>query len=194
HLTPEEQDYLERIERNSSWIVGLVQDMLFLSRIDAVPEEREPIALTTLVQGVSTHLQLERLGVLLSVQEGMPVVQADPVLFWHLFRNLLRNACRLLPPGDAGRIDVRCEPLPGAYRVVLEIVGASLSAEEQKHLFDLFPPEGKGQADIPDLGLGIARRIVQRYGGQIWIEGVQGRSIRFCLLLPEECAHGEGKE
>ncbi len=184
-LAPEEREYLQRIERNSRWVEDLVRDMLFLSRIDVVNEEREPISLTTLVQGVSTHLQMERRGVTVNVQEGMPSFQADPVLFWHLFSNLLQNAVRLLPPDGRPRLDVRCDRLPGAFRIVVQIPGRELAPDERKGLFDLFPPEGKGRTDGLHLGLGIARRIAQRYRGQLWVESLPGEGTSLCLLLPE---------
>lgn len=192
-LTAEEREYLQRIDRISSWIAGLVRDMLFLSRIDVLGEEPEPIALNTLVRGVATHLQMEHDGVAVNVQAGMPVVQADPVLFWHLFSNLFQNARRLLPENGQQRIDVRCEPLPGSFRVEVHCPGAEISEGEQEHLFDLFPQRGR-QSNGPCIGLGLARRIAQRYGGQLWVQATPGKGVTFCLLLPEQQSHGEGKE
>ncbi len=191
-LSPEEQDYLQRIERNSAWMDSLVQEMLFLARLDSMAEEREPMALTTLIQGVATHLQLERQGITVSVPDGLPFIHADPVVFWHLFSNLLKHACRLLPPDGPRRIDVRYQEVPGAFRLGIHCAGVRLSPEEQNRLFDLFPWTQDGGADGPLIGLWISRRVVQRYNGQCWVESGPEGGTSFCLLLPAEQPYGEG--
>jgi len=186
----EQADYLERLERNSRWIAQLTQDMLFLSRLDQVQEENEPIALGTLVRGVATHLELERHGISLDTPDDMPVLYADPVLMWAFFRNLLQNACRLLPGNDAPRIAVGCSLLAEGYRIHVQENGRSLSPTELQHVFDLFfpigGPEGAG------IGLAIAQRIVQHYGGRTWAAAETTPGSTFFALLPRRL--GQNRE
>jgi signal transduction histidine kinase len=185
-LTDEESDYLDRIERNSRYMSRLTQDMLFLSRLDQVGEEREPITLTTLVRGVGTHLELERQKITLSVQEGMPVVYADPVLTWTLFRNLLQNARRLLGEAEDPRIEVSCQVEDGTYHLSVRGNGEALSPEGLERIFDLFAPLGKSGADGPEIGLTVARRILQRYNGRVWAAAEAGRGTSFHVAFPIE--------
>jgi K+-sensing histidine kinase KdpD len=182
-LSLEERDYLERIERNSHWIAQLVQDMLFLSRMDQIKEEHEPIALSTLARGVSTHLELERQGVAIAIQEEMPVIYADPVLMWTLLRNLLQNAHRLLHHAAAPRIEVGCTALAEAYRMHVWGNGETLSAQDLARLFELFFPVGS--AEGAGIGLAIAQRIGQHYGSQTWAEAAAAGGTTLYVLLPK---------
>jgi K+-sensing histidine kinase KdpD len=182
--TAEKSEYLERLERNSRWVAQLTQDMLFLSRLDQVREEREPIALSTLVRGVVTHLELEHQGIKIVVQEDMPTLYADPVLMWAFFRNLLQNACRLLPGSSTPQIDVGCTLRAESPCLHVRGNGQTLSPEQLAHAFDLFfpigGPEGAG------IGLAIAQRIAQRYGCHMWAEAEAGQGTTFCLPLSQE--------
>jgi signal transduction histidine kinase len=181
-LAPDQTDYLERIERNSRWIAQLTQDMLFLSRLGQVREEHEPIVLGTLVQGVATHLELERQGISVDIQDDMPTLSADPVLMWTLFRNLLQNACRLRQEGPAPQIEVGCLPQPEGCRLHVRGNGQALPQEQLEHAFDLFfpigGPEGAG------IGLAVAQRIAQHCGGRVWAESEPGQGTTFYLQLP----------
>ncbi len=182
-LNPEEQDYLERIERNSRWIAQLVQDMLFLSRMDQLHEEHEPIALSTLARGVSTHLELEGQGVQVAIQDDMPVVLADPVLAWTLLHNLLQNAQNLLRGAAHPRIEIGCSEAEGYYRLHVRGNGETLPAQDLAHLFELFFPVGSTEG--AGIGLAIAQRIGQRYGGRAWAEAEPTGGTAFHVLLPK---------
>jgi K+-sensing histidine kinase KdpD len=191
-LTPEEKDYLERVGRNSRWVSQLIQDMLFLAQIDQIEEEVEPIALTTLVRGVSTNLGLSQQGIDLLAQENMPVIYADPVLIWSLFRNLLQNAKKLLRDTPSPTIEVGCETLTTNYRLYVRGNGETLPEESLERVFELFFPVGKFGAEESGMGLTIAHRILQRYHGHIWAEAQEGEGTTFSMLLPKELGHHRG--
>ncbi len=179
-----ELDYLKRIERNSRSISQLIRDMIFLSRLDQVGEENEPIALSTLVRGVSTHLELERQGIALSIPDDLPTIYADPVLMWTFFSNVLENACRLLWGRPSPRIDVECAIVADGYRLCVRGNGETIPKESLDRAFELFFPFGN--AEGAGIGLAVAQRIGQRYGGRMWVESEAGQGTSFCILLPRE--------
>lgn len=185
-LKVEQEDFLTRIQRNSRWISDLIRDMLFLSRMDGVDEEREPVALTTLVRGVATHLELEQQGIAVHIQEAMPVLLVDSVLMWTCLRNLLQNAQRLL--GDVGSptLEVGCDLLTDSYRLYVAGNGAALPPDDLERVFEVFFPTDAYSAEEPALGLAIARRIGRRYGGRVWAESQPDRGTVFWVLLPRE--------
>lgn len=180
----EEGEYLDRIERNSYWTAQLVRDMIFLSRLDRAGDEMEPIALTTLVQGVGTNLGLEQAGIVLEVQQDMPVLHADPVLMWALFRNLLQNAQGLLGGTASPRIEVGCQARADFYRIYVQGNGAALPPQSMERVSELFFPAGDPCSGIPGIGLAVAQQVSQKYGAEIGVESQGGGGTIFTVLLP----------
>jgi K+-sensing histidine kinase KdpD len=183
-LTPEQDDYLQRLERNSHWIGQLNQDMLFLTRLDQIQEELEPIALSTLAQGVVTHLELDQQGIEVVIQPDMPTLYADPVLLWAYFRNVLQNTCRLLQEATGPKIEVGCTPSPEGYLQYVRGNGQTLGLEELQHAYELFFPIGGSEG--AGIGLAIARRIAEHYGGRVWAAAATGGGTILNLVLPQE--------
>jgi len=183
-LSAEQHDYLERLERISYWAAQLTQDMLFLARLDQVQEEIEPIALSTLARGVVTHLELESQGIDVAIQSDMPTLYADPVLLWAYLRNTLQNACRLLRAAANPRLEVGCDLSTEGYLLYVQGNGQPLAPEQLEHAYELFfpigGPEGAG------IGLAIARRVADHYGGRAWAADAAGRGTMLNLLLPRE--------
>ncbi len=182
--TEEEAGYLLRIERNSRWISQLVQDMLFLARLEQLNEEKEPIALTTLARGVTTHLELEQMGTAVTIQEEMPVLYADPVLMWIFCRNLLQNGHGLLQNVASPRIELGCETRPDEYRFYVHTNDGGLAPDRLERIFELFFPAG--DPGVEGAGLAIARRIGQRYGGRVWAESSADKGTVFYTAFPRE--------
>jgi len=181
-LTEEQDEYLERLERNSYWISQLVEDMLFLSRLDQVQEETEPITLGTLVRGVATHLELEEQGIKVTIEPDMPTLYADPVLLWAYFRNVLQNACRLFPGITDPQINIECTLTAEGYQLSVQANSQALTPEQLPQAYELFFPIG-GQENM-GIGLAIARRIGEHYGGSVW--AATDRGTTFNLILPTE--------
>lgn len=184
NLSPEQEDYLRRLERNSHWIAQLNQDMLFLARLDQIQEEVEPIALSTLVQGVATHLELEQQGIEVAIPPDMPTLYADPVLLWAYFRNLLQNARQMLQETAAPRIEVRCALSSEGYLLSVRVNGRTLTPEEVQHAYELFFPIGGPES--AGIGLAIAQRIAEHYGGRVWAAAAAGGGTILNLMLPPE--------
>jgi signal transduction histidine kinase len=183
-LTAEQSEYLERLELNSYWIAQLVEDMLFLARLGQVQEEIEPIALGTLVRGIVTHLELERQGIAVTIQPDMPTLYADPVLLWVYFRNVLQNACRLFQGVTDPQIQVGYALSPEEYQLSVQTNGQTLTPEQLQRAYELFFPVG--EPEEVGIGLAIARRIGEHYGGSVWAAAAADGGTTLNLILPRQ--------
>ncbi|MEU4563881.1 ATP-binding protein [Actinoplanes sp. NPDC023936] len=117
---------------------------------------------------------------------SLPPVQADPVLLRQVIDNLVGNAIKYTPPGQAPRIDItgRREP-DGGVRVQVADRGIGIPDGEHALVFDSFHRASNGVAH-PGTGLGLAicRRIVERHGGRIEAAPNPGGGTIFAFTIP----------
>lgn len=124
----------------------------------------------------------------------LPDVHADPVLLRQVIDNLIGNAIKYTPPGQAARIDVTARTgEDGGVRVRIADRGIGIPDGEHAAVFDSFHRASNGTAH-PGTGLGLAicRRIVERHGGHIDASPNPGGGTIFSFTLPG--AAGAGSE
>ncbi|MBN1484248.1 MAG: GAF domain-containing protein [Chloroflexia bacterium] len=193
-LRPEEDDYLDRLQRNIRWVASLIEDMAFLAQLDQIKQEPEEMPLTTLVQGVCTNLSLAEQGIEVQIQPAMPSIYTDPVLLWTCLRNLFLNLQRLLQGVVPSRLEVGGDELAPGYRLYVRGQGIALSEECREHLFDLFFPIEGQAGERSGMGLAIAQQVCQQLQGRIWFESEPGSGTTFYMLLPRTLrAHPQEK-
>ena len=109
-----------------------------------------------------------------------PVIDGDPALLRQAFHSLLSNAGEAM--GDGGRCTVTLRPAAGTRcRIDIADTGSGIAAEAGQQMFRPFfttKPKGLG------LGLPLAKRIVERFGGEIRISGVPGEGTLVSLIFP----------
>ncbi len=131
----------------------------------------------------------------------------DSAKLQRVLSNLLENAYKYTPEG--GTIWMHVEPymwerrsasasgpsterrrrsntVPNAVKISVADTGPGIPAEYQIEIFDDFfrLPQTESQSDGMGLGLAIARRLVNRMGGKIWVESETGAGCKFCFLIP----------
>jgi signal transduction histidine kinase len=112
------------------------------------------------------------------------LVRLRPDALELVVETLLRNASDAIPPGRAGRIEIRAERREATVRIVVSDDGAGMSPEVLRRAFDPFfttKPEGRGAG----LGLTIALRVVEGAGGSVWFESEPGVGTRAIVEFPE---------
>jgi signal transduction histidine kinase len=199
-LDEERRSYLEVVSRSSERLLRLVDDLLFIARLQAGQLVLEPAKLdlcTIVAQSVEeSKPRAEAKGVALSfLGSGTVMIECDKGRIFQLLDNLLSNAIKFTPAG--GRIDVRAVPkLDGA---VLEVsdTGIGLAPGEAELVFDRFFRSSTTAAQqIPGTGLGlfIARAIAEAHGGQISAGGRDGDGTTFRIELPAQLPPQPGSD
>lgn len=130
-------------------------------------------------------------AVLSSVAHGLRI-DGDATQLQQIFTNLVLNARDAMPGGGTFTIDVRQEPpharLPFAVErperfahLIVRDTGCGMSAETQRHIFEpLFTTKKNGTG----LGLPVTHQVVQRHGGDIFVESAPGVGTTFHIFLP----------
>jgi len=197
-LSPEQSAYVRAVRTSGTALLGLVDDVLDLARLEAgrLAVAPEPVDLQALVEDV-TELMAPRahgkgLELASIVAPGLPArVEADPILLRQVLINLAGNAVKYTATGG---IALEVEPaggLAGAGRIAFRVrdTGVGIAAEDAERIFAEFEraaPEADGRGGGTGLGLAIARSIVERMGGRLRLTSRPGEGsvFGFDLRLP----------
>jgi signal transduction histidine kinase/CheY-like chemotaxis protein len=197
-VTEQQHMFQSRIIYNGEHLLGLINDILDLSKIEAGRVEllREPADLRPLFQGVmSTAVGLTRekgLALTLEAADDLPLVLIDKTRIRQVLLNLVSNAAKFT---EKGGITVRAYldrgPAAdgGSPSVVIEVrdTGIGIAPEHQERIFDEFQQiqdEYNRAYQGTGLGLPISKHLVELHGGRIWLESARGAGSRFFFTLP----------
>jgi signal transduction histidine kinase len=190
-LSRVQRRFLETIERNSTRLVGLVGDLLDLSRLEAGRVELEPQPLNTqsLVRGalvaVSNLFEARGTVVRVDVPESVPPILGDRRRVEQILTNLLANAAKYTPNG--GVVEVAAASVNGHVTLSVADNGPGVPESERDIVFDKFyrgrDTLQRGEAGS-GLGLAIVKSLVELHGGSVRIEESAPRGARFVVELP----------
>ena len=198
----EEKDFsFDRIEEASSHLLGIINDILDLSRIEADKMELSNVDfnLLNMIDKVVTIVQVnadEKDQVItVTVDEKTPVrLTGDDRRLSQVITNLLYNAIKFSYDGGDIWMDVSVTEKTDDYcelRVDITDSGIGISPENQERLFDAFEQAETGTTRTyggTGLGLAIAKRIVEAMGGRIWVKSDLGVGTKFSFTVRFACS------
>ena len=187
---PERARFLGIITKETERLTRLINQILDLSRLESGRAEwRESLVdLREVIRdtlAANSQLFKER-GTALEARlpERVPKVRADLDRIVQVIVNLLSNAAKFVEPGR-GRVEVALAEESGFLRVDVRDNGPGVAPRDRQVIFDKFRQAGDpltGKPHGSGLGLHISRRIVEHYGGRIWVNsGVRGRPEGACF-------------
>ncbi len=188
--TPELRADVREIHQASRHLLGMIDDILDLSRIEAVrlPLTLEPSQMETIVEeAASTARGLLRgspVSLEVTVSEDLPELMVDRTRIRQVLLNLLSNAIRFT---DSGRITVEVRSGDGEVEALVADTGVGIPAEDLLGIFDEFSQaggpitSGRGGAG---LGLAVCKGFVEMHGGRITAESRVGKGTTFRFTIP----------
>lgn len=183
-LTPESEEYLERIVRGAGRMETIIHDLLGYSRLARADMILTPIALDEAVSEAITHHQtaIQRAGARVEVDSPLPRVMADRVGLFQILSNLLSNALKFTAGGVPPVIHVSAEVGPAFTRLWIADNGIGIPARHQEKIFQLFERLHTA-SEYPGTGVGLAlvRKAAVRMGGQCGVESSPGTGSRFWI-------------
>jgi Na+/proline symporter/nitrogen-specific signal transduction histidine kinase len=191
------QQFLGLVVAESERLSRLVNQVLDMAKIESGHAEWQnaEVDLGALCQqAVATTSALFReRGAELVLQHGagpLPRLLADADRLLQVLINLLSNAAKFVPAGR-GRVELRLLRLPAALRVEVQDNGPGIPPEQHGLVFEKFRQGGDARHRPAGTGLGlpISRRIVEHFGGTLWLRSAPGQGACFGFDLP--LAHEE---
>jgi len=190
-ITEEQRESLTLVKKSADRLLGLINDLLDLSRIEAgrVDLHRTSLDVARLISEVARSLrpliEAKRQRLKLDLGDALPAVWADANRVTQILTNLISNAHKYTLVD--GSITVAARPDDGFVRVDVSDTGIGLSPEDQRQLFTKFfrvhdrsPQAARGTG----LGLVITRLLVELHGGRITVSSAPGEGSTFSFSLP----------
>jgi signal transduction histidine kinase/DNA-binding response OmpR family regulator len=192
-LTETQRESLERVQRNARLLLGLINDVLDISKIESGKAEirREVVSVASLLGQVETDFAetARRKGLSLKtvVSGELDTVVSDGSKLTQILANLVGNALKFT---EKGYVEVRAEPR-GEHRWALVITdsGVGIPEDEQEAIFEEFR-QGESEAHQghggTGLGLAIVRKLALLLGGTVTVQSSAGKGATFSVNLPRE--------
>jgi signal transduction histidine kinase len=190
-LNAKQKRYLQHIREDSQHLLGLINDVLDLSKIEAgaMSLRIEHISLADAVSDAVNAIRPNTAMKSLALESHdifKGLVAVDPMRLKEVFYNLLGNAVKFTPEG--GKITVQTEEDGRFVRVTVADTGIGISTEQLEHVFEKFYQVGFATSGVREgtgLGLAICKRLVEMHGGSIGIESELGSGSRFYFTVPK---------
>ena len=181
---------LKRLEANGKHLLGLINDVLDLSKIEAgqLVLELSEYCIQDIAQTVRSTLEPlaadKKLGFKVDVASQLPPGRGDGRRLTQVLINLVGNAIKFT---DTGEVAIKAEAHNGSFHVSVRDTGPGISAADQAKLFQEFQQADNAitkKKGGTGLGLAISKRIIEMHGGKIWVESQPGQGSTFTFTLP----------
>ncbi|MCZ6789783.1 MAG: ATP-binding protein [Chloroflexi bacterium] len=162
----------------------LIHDLLSYARLQTQARPFEPCDLSALLDRVLGNLQitLEETGAVVT-HDSLPSVTGDDTQLEQLFQNLIGNAIKFRD-GQAPRIHIGVAPSDRDWLFSIRDNGIGMEPKYAERIFLIFQ-RLHGRAEYPGTGIGlaIAKNVVERHGGTIWVESELGEGSTFYFRI-----------
>ena len=181
---------LKRLESNGKHLLGLINDVLDLSKIEAgqLVLVLSEYSVQDIAQTVHSTLEPlaadKKLAFKLELAPELPAGHGDGRRLTQVLINLVGNAIKFT---DAGEVAIKAEASNGSFCVSVRDTGPGISADDQTRLFQEFQQADNAitkKKGGTGLGLAISKRIIEMHGGRIWVESQPGQGSTFTFTLP----------
>ena len=181
---------LKRLESNGKHLLGLINDVLDLSKIEAgqLVLELSDYSIQDIAQTVRSTLEPlavdKKLAFKVEMAGELPPGRGDGRRLTQVLINLVGNAIKFT---DAGEVAIKAEANNASFYVSVRDTGPGISAADQARLFQEFQQADNAitkKKGGTGLGLAISKRIVEMHGGRIWVESQPGQGSTFAFTLP----------
>ncbi|MCL2759215.1 MAG: ATP-binding protein [Treponema sp.] len=182
---------LVKIEDASTHLLGILNDVLDMSKIEANKLELSPVEfnfekmLDKVISVINFRVEEKKQTLIKNIDKNIPsYLIGDDQRLAQVITNLLSNAVKFTPEGGEIQLNaiLLCAGKECQLRIEVIDNGIGISAEQQERLFDAFGQAESGTSRKyggTGLGLAISKRIVKLMGGKIWIESEMGKGAKF---------------
>jgi PAS domain S-box-containing protein len=189
-LSEPQKEQMRRVKAGAWHILGIIEQILTFSRVDAgremvYPETLDPAAVATeAISMVEPQAQRKGLTLRATLPDAPAEVSTDAGKLRQILVNLLGNAVKFT---ERGEIAVRVWTDPGSVHFEVRDTGLGIPHEYLERIFEPFTQVDSASSRIQGgtgLGLPVSRRLARLLGGDLAVESVEGEGSRFTLSLP----------
>lgn len=180
--------YISYITNGAIRLQGLIDDLLSYSRVSQAELNVQETNLEVLLQQVTSDLEtlIEARGAIISM-DPLPTVLANPIQIQQLFQNLLSNAIKYCQ-AEVPKIHIGITQAHGTWTIAIKDNGIGIDPQFSERIFVIFQRlHNRNTYTGTGIGLAICKKIIERHGGQIWVDSQEGQGSTFFFSLPSSC-------
>jgi signal transduction histidine kinase len=181
---------LDRVQRNGRHLLGLINDVLDLSKIEAgqFTLSLSDYSLKNVIQAVFSAVEplanQKQIALKVEVTPQLPQGHGDERRLTQVLLNLVGNAIKFT---DTGEVTITGSSANASFHVAVRDTGPGISRTDQAKLFQEFQQADNSitrKKGGTGLGLAISKHIIEMHGGRIWLESSPGHGSTFAFTLP----------
>ncbi len=185
---------LARVQANGKHLLGLINDVLDLSKIEAgqleltLEDYTVPTVVQSVVAATESLARAKNLELRTALAEGLPSGRGDERRLAQVLLNLVGNAIKFT---DTGFVEIAARQQGERFLIDVRDSGPGIAPEDQQRIFEEFQQVDSSNTRKKGgtgLGLAISRRIVQMHGGTISIVSALGAGSTFTIAIPIQVA------
>jgi len=190
-LNEKQSAFVESILKGGEALLGLINDILDLTKIEAGRLELNPesvdlrAALLGVLPVVKPRAQEKRIRISTFLPTDLPLVFADPAKFNQILLNLLTNGIKYTH--DNGSLSVEARTVDRMVEIWVNDTGMGIAKEDQEKVFQRFTQIDSSATRSQGgtgLGLAIVRELVELHGGTIRVQSKLGKGSSFIFTMP----------
>ncbi|HVM82019.1 MAG TPA: ATP-binding protein, partial [Stellaceae bacterium] len=189
-LSEKARGVLERVQSNGKHLLGLINDVLDLSKIEAgqltlaVEDYAMPAVVHSVMSATESLAKAKGLTLASAVPRDLPMARGDERRLTQVLLNLVGNAIKFT---DKGEVGISVAVADGRFDLAVRDTGPGIAAADQARIFEEFQQVDNSNTRRKGgtgLGLSISRKIVELHGGTISVDSEPGKGSTFHVIIP----------
>ncbi len=181
---------LERVQSNGKHLLGLINDVLDLSKIEAgqltlsLTDYSIKDVVHSVFSAVESLATAKQLALKIEMPPNLPTAHGDERRLAQVLLNLVGNAIKFT---DTGEVAIKASASNGSYTLSVHDTGPGISEADHGKIFEEFQQADSSATKKKGgtgLGLSISKRIVEMHGGRIWVDSSLGEGSTFSFTVP----------
>jgi PAS domain S-box-containing protein len=186
-LDPKADQFIDFAVDGALRLQTLINDLLTYSRVGTTGKPLEKVDCDEVVQNSLRNLQVaitESQAII--THDPLPIVSGDPVQLTQLFQNLMSNAIKFRQQ-EIPQLHIGCELQNDQWLFSVRDNGIGIEPQYMERIFLIFQRlHSRAEYAGTGIGLAVCKRIIERHGGQLWVESTFGQGSTFYFTFPQQ--------
>ena len=184
-LGDEGRKQLDLLQNRVDRMHNLIEGVLQYSRVGRIKENWTSVDLNRLLPDIVDAIAPPD-HVEIVVEGSLPVIECERTRITHVFQNLLTNAVKYMDKPH-GRVEVACVERDDAWQFSVCDNGPGIEEKHFERIFRIFQTLApRDEFESTGIGLALVKKIVEMYGGGVWVESEVGRGSTFSFTFPKQ--------
>ena len=181
----EGKEQMDLLRKRVTRMHNLIDGVLQYSRVGRIKEGLVPVDLNELMPNVIDMVAPPE-NIEIKVDNQLPVIESEPTRIMQVFENLLSNAVKYMDKPQ-GLIRIACVEENGFYKFSVADNGPGIEEKHFEKIFRIFQTlTSRDEFESTGIGLTVIKKIVEIYGGKIWLKSKPGEGTTFFFTFPKQ--------